>query len=198
LRLGILGGAFNPPHIGHLVLAQEAAVRLSLDRVALVPYGEAPHKTIERDPGAEARLEMTRLAAQGDGRLAVSAIEVERGGPAYTYETLEALGQEEPEAQLVLVMGADAATGLASWRRPQRVLELASLGVAARAGIGEEDVRRAVSAIDGAGRVEVFEMPEVAVSSTLARDRVVAGEPIRYLVPAAVVDYIEREGVYSR
>jgi nicotinate-nucleotide adenylyltransferase len=198
LRLGILGGAFNPPHIGHLVLAQEAAVRLSLDRVVLVPYGEAPHKKIERDPGAEARLEMTGLAADGDGRLAVSAIEVERAGPAYTYETLESLGREQPEAQLVLVMGADAATGLASWRRPQRVLELASLGVAARAGTGEEDVRRAVSTIGGAGRVEVFEMPEVGVSSTLARDRVAAGEPIRYLVPAAVVDYIEREGLYSR
>jgi nicotinate-nucleotide adenylyltransferase len=198
LTLGILGGAFNPPHIGHLVLAQEAAVRLSLDRVVLVPYGEAPHKAIERDPGPEVRLEMTRLAVDGDGRLAVSAIEVERAGPAYTYETLEALGREEPEAQLVLVMGADAATGLASWRRPERVLELASIGIAARAGTGEDEVRRVVSAIDGGGRVEVFEMPEVAVSSTLARDRVAAGEPIRYLVPAAVADYIERERLYSR
>ncbi len=179
------------------MLAQEATLRLSLQRVVLMPYGDAPHKQIEQDPGREARLEMTRLAADGDDRFVVSSLEVERDGPSYTHETLEAVAAQRPGTELVLVIGADAAAGLGGWRRPERVLELASLGVASRPGAGEADARAALERAGGAGRMAAFAIPDIEVSSTLVRQRVQAGEPIRYLVPDAVASYIERQGLYS-
>ncbi|HZO06466.1 MAG TPA: nicotinate-nucleotide adenylyltransferase, partial [Solirubrobacterales bacterium] len=130
--IGVLGSAFNPPHLGHLALAQVALWQLGLDEVILVPTGTAPHKRIADDPGREERMAMTRLAAADDSRFSVSALEVEREGPSYTYETLGLLAEERPETELVFVMGADAAVGLESWREPERVVGLARLAVARR------------------------------------------------------------------
>jgi len=138
--IGVLGSAFNPPHLGHLALAQEALWQLDLDEVVLVPTGEAPHKRIVDDPGRELRLAMTRLAAADDPRFTVSTLEVERDGPSYTYETLQLLAREKGEPDLVFVMGADAAVGFESWREPRRVVELARLAVARRSGISDADV----------------------------------------------------------
>src|SRR3954451_8157407 len=107
---------------------------MGLAEVILVPTGDAPHKRIADDPGREARMEMTRLAAEDDGRFSGSGLEVQREGPSYTYETLEVLAEERGDRDLVFVMGADAAVGLESWREPQRVVRLASLAVARRAG----------------------------------------------------------------
>ncbi len=140
--IGVLGSAFNPPHLGHLALAQEALWQLGLDEVVLVPTGEAPHKRIVDDPGRELRLAMTRLAAADDARFSVSTVEVDREGPSYTYETLELLGRERGDTELVFVMGADAAVGLESWRMPERVVELARLAVARRAGVSDAEVGR--------------------------------------------------------
>ena len=100
MRVGILGGAFNPPHLGHLVCAQEALVQLELDRVVFVPVGEAPHRTLEDDPGPEARLEMVELAMAGDERFTASRIEIDREGPSYTADTLEQLRAEAPDDEL--------------------------------------------------------------------------------------------------
>ena len=133
-RVGVLGGAFNPPHIGHLVLADEAASRLGLQRVLLVPAGEPPHRRIEPEPGRATRLEMARLAAAGNDLLEASEVEVGRQGPSYTFETLELLRRDRPSDELWLLMGADVAAALDSWRRPERVLELARVGVAGRPG----------------------------------------------------------------
>ena len=138
--IGVLGSAFNPPHLGHLALAQEALWQLGLAEVILVPTGVAPHKRIADDPGKELRVTMTRLAAADDARFSVSALEVEREGPSYTYETLEQLAEERGESDLVFVMGADAAVGLESWREPERVVGLARLAVARRAGISDAEV----------------------------------------------------------
>ena len=140
--VGVLGSAFNPPHLGHLALAQEALWQLGLSEVILVPTGEAPHKRILDDPGRELRLAMTRLAAADDSRFSVSTVEVDREGPSYTYETLELLARERPGTDLVFVMGADAAVGLESWRKPERVAELARLAVARRAGVSDTEVVR--------------------------------------------------------
>jgi nicotinate-nucleotide adenylyltransferase len=131
--IGVLGSAFNPPHLGHLALAQEALWQLNLAEVVLVPTGVAPHKRIADDPGKELRVTMTRLAAADDTRFSVSALEVERDGPSYTYETLEQLAEERGESDLVFVMGADAAVGLESWREPERVVEMPQFGVSSSA-----------------------------------------------------------------
>jgi nicotinate-nucleotide adenylyltransferase len=196
--IGVLGSAFNPPHLGHLALAQEALWQLDLDEVILVPTGEAPHKRIADDPGRELRLAMTRLAAADDSRFSVSTLEVERQGPSYTYETLELLAKDRGDRDLVFVMGADAAVGLESWREPQRVTELARLAVARRAGISEADVAAVLRSLGAEGCATMLEMPQFGVSSSAVRERAAAGRPLRYLVPESVARFIEEKGVYGR
>lgn len=194
--IGVLGSAFNPPHLGHLALAQEALWQLGLDEVILVPTGQAPHKRIAEEPGREARMEMTRLAAGEDPRFSVSTLEVEREGPSYTYETLEALAEDRADTQLVFVMGADAAVGLESWRNPERVVELASLAVARRAGVSEADVAAVMRSLGCEQRATMLEMPQFGVSSSAVRERAKQGRPLRYLVPDSVASFIEEKGIY--
>jgi nicotinate-nucleotide adenylyltransferase len=194
--IGVLGSAFNPPHLGHLALAQEALWQLGLGEVVLVPTGEAPHKRIAEDPGRELRMTMTRLAAADDPRFSVSSLEVDRAGPSYTYETLELLAAEKGDRELVFVMGADAAIGLESWRKPERVVELARLAVARRAGIADAEVAAVLRSL-GAARATTLEMPQFGVSSSAVRERAREGRPLRYLVPESVARFIEEKGIYS-
>jgi nicotinate-nucleotide adenylyltransferase len=195
--IGVLGSAFNPPHLGHLALAQEALWQLRLSEVVLMPTGEAPHKRIVDDPGREQRLAMTRLAAADDSRFSVSTLEVDRDGPSYTYETLELLADERGDTELVFVMGADAAVGLESWRRPERVVELARIAVASRSGVSEAEVAATMRSLGADGRATMLEMPQFGVSSSSVRERAAAGRPLRYLVPESVARFIEEKGVYS-
>ena len=194
--IGVLGGAFNPPHIGHLLLAEEAVAALGLDELLLVPTGVAPHKRIEPEPGAAVRLEMARLAAAGSARLRVSALEVEREGPSFAYRTLELLADERPGAELTFVMGADAAAGLERWRRPERVTELARIAVADRPGFDRATVDQALKRL-GARRTEPIAMPSVGISSSLIRERVGEGRPIRWMVPDPVAELIAARGLYA-
>lgn len=194
--IGVLGSAFNPPHLGHLALAQEALWQLGLEEVILVPTGEAPHKRIVDDPGRDVRIAMTRLAAADDSRFSVSAVEVEREGPSYTYETLQVLAEERAETELVFVMGADAAVGLESWRNPERVVELARLAVARRAGVSDAEVAAVMRSLGAEGRATMLEMPQFGVSSSAVRERAAQGRPLRYLVPEPVARFIEEKGVY--
>jgi nicotinate-nucleotide adenylyltransferase len=195
--IGVLGSAFNPPHLGHLALAQEALWQLGLGEVILVPTGEAPHKRIAEDPGRELRMTMTRLAAADDSRFSVSSLEVDRDGPSYTYETLELLAAEKGDTELVFVMGADAAVGLESWRKPERVVELARLAVARRSGISDAEVGAVLRSLGAKGRATMLEMPQFGVSSSAVRDRAREGRPLRYLVPEPVARVIEEKGIYS-
>lgn len=197
-RVGILGGAFNPPHLGHLWLAQEAHARLGLDRVFLVPFGQAPHRVLEADPGSAERLRMAQLAAGGDDRLGVSAIEVDRPGPSYMADTLTLLREIEPATELTLILGADQATRLRTWHEPERVLEQARVAVADREGFGRADVVAALDGLPGSEAIEGFPLPRIEVSSTLVRERVAAGLPIRYLVTDSVADHIAERGLYSK
>jgi nicotinate-nucleotide adenylyltransferase len=197
VRLGILGGTFNPPHLGHLVCAQEAYLQLRLGRVVLIPARIPPHKPVTDEPGVEHRLEMCRMAIAGDKkRFAVSGLEAERGGPSYTLDTLEVLHEREPESELFLIVGADVAIGFPTWREPERVLSLATLAVAQRPGTRRRDVEQALARIPGGQQARFFDMPEIGISSTMLRDRVRASEPTRYLVPDAVRSYIDQHRLY--
>lgn len=182
-----------------MVLAQEAAAQLGLERVRLVPTGRAPHKRIPDDPGAEARVEMAAAATDRDGLLEVERFEVEEAGrsdePSYAYRTLESLAGEG--MQLVWIMGADAAAGLERWRNPERILELARLAIAERRGVERAEVEAVLKRLGGTRRATFVEMPEIGVSSTLVRQRVAAGKPIRYLVPEGVAELIARRGLYA-
>ena len=122
MRIGILGGTFNPPHLGHLICAQEAYLQLGLDRVTLIPARIPPHKPVEDEPGAEHRLELCRLAIRGDeDRFQVSDLEIRREGPSYTVDTLEELHSSAPDHELFLIVGGDIAAGLPGWHEPERV-----------------------------------------------------------------------------
>jgi nicotinate-nucleotide adenylyltransferase len=195
-QVGLLGGTFNPPHIGHLVCAQEALVQLGLDRVLLVPVGIAPHKRVEADPGVAHRVAMCEAAVAGDERLGVSLADAERDGPSYTIDLLRALAGADA---LTFIVGGDMAYSLPAWRDPEGVLALARLAVAEREGVRRADISERLAAIAGAsGRVCFFDMPRLDISSSLIRRRAAAGQPLRYLTPDAVVAYIEREGLYRR
>ena len=196
MRIGILGGTFNPPHLGHLVCAQEAYFQLGLDRVLLVPVRTPPHKLLREDPGPGHRLALCRLAARGDERFEASDLEICRDGPSYTVDTLEQLHATVQDSELYLIVGGDIATGLPEWRAPERVLSLATLAVAGRPGTARASIEAALRCVPGGERVRFFRMPRIAVSSTLVRRRAMSGEPIRYLVPDAVARYIERHRLY--
>ena len=196
--LGILGGTFNPPHIGHLVCAQEARAQLGLDRVALMPVHTAPHKEARDDPGPQARLALCQAAAAGDEALEVSALEIERGGPSYTVDTLRALHGSREGDDLTFIVGGDMASTLPSWREPEAVLELARLAVAEREEHRRQEIAERLSGLHGADeRVVFFTMPRLDISSSDIRRRVAEGRPVRWLVPGEVCDEIERRGLYA-
>ena len=199
MRIGILGETFNPPHVGHLVMAQEAHTQLGLDRVVLMPVHAPPHKALEDDPGPEARLELCELAVAKDDRLAVSRLELDRGGPSYTVDTLRAIRAEAPGDELVFVVGGDNAASLATaWREPEAVLELATMAVAEREELRREQIAEAVADLRGADRLAFFAMPRLDVSSSDVRRRVREGRPIRYLVPDDAARLIGARGYYRR
>jgi len=195
-RVGILGGTFNPPHIGHLICAQEAHEQLDLDVVTLIPVHTPPHKEAGDDPGVEHRIELCRLLVAHDGRLAVSRLEADRPGPSFTVDTLTELHEAHPGDDLIFIVGGDMARSLPSWREPERILELATLAVAEREGVGRTDIAETLAPLHGADRVVFFDMPRIDVSSTRVRERVAAGRPVRYLVSDAVERYIATQGLY--
>lgn len=196
-RIGILGGTFNPPHLGHLVCAQEAFVQLELDELVFVPTGLPPHKELLEDPGPRHRLALCRRATAGDERFTVSELELRREGPSYTVDTLQELHATVQDSELYLIVGGDIAAGLPEWREPKRVLSLATLAVVGRPGTARAAVETALARVPARSGVSFFTMPQIAVSSTLVRRRVRAGQPIRYLVPDGVDHYIERHSLYK-
>jgi nicotinate-nucleotide adenylyltransferase len=196
LRIGVFGGAFNPPHLGHLVCAQEVLLQLGLERVLFVPVGQAPHREIPDDPGREVRLEMVELAIAGDERFAVSRVEVDREGPSYTSDTLELFRAESPDDELFLILGGDQAAALPTWHEPEKVLERATVAAVERVGWSRSAIGIKLARLRGADRVRHIDMPVIQISATGIRRRVREGRPIRYLVPAEVEEYIRVRGLY--
>jgi len=161
-----------------------------------MPVAVPPHKEAEEDPGAEARFGMCEAAVAGDERMEVSRIEIERGGPSYTIDTLRAIHATSPGDELTFIVGGDMAASLASWREPEALLELATLGVAERVGNKRDQIVAALDGLCDAARVRFFSMPRIDLSSTDIRARVRAGRSIRYLVPDDVARLIDARGLY--
>jgi nicotinate-nucleotide adenylyltransferase len=197
VRLGILGGTFNPPHLGHLVCAQEAYLQLSLDQVMLIPARIPPHKPVEEEPGADHRLELCRLAVDGDERFSVSDVEIDRDGPSYTVDTLVELTSQAPDNELFLILGGDVAAGLPKWHEPGKVLSLSTLAIAERKGTPRAEIENALEHLSGIDQARFFSMPTIEISSTEIRRRVRAGEPITYLVPEQVAEYVREHHLYG-
>jgi nicotinate-nucleotide adenylyltransferase len=194
-RIGILGGSFDPVHIGHLLLAQTAHEQAHLDRIMFVPAGHQWRKAEREMTPATQRLEMVRLAVDDVPYFEVSEIEVEREGPSYSDVTLEQVHDANPAAELFFILGYDALADLPHWHAPQRVCELATLAVAARAdGPGLAASHAALG--DLSARIVWLDMPQLEISASVIRERAKAGLPLRWLVPDAVADYIAAQDLY--
>ncbi len=193
-RLGIMGGTFDPIHHGHLLTAEEAAVQFALDEVVFVPTGQPWMKEGREVSATEHRYLMTVIATASNPRFSVSRVEIDRDGPTYTVETLHALQEEHPDAELFFVTGADAMLEILHWKDPEEVLSLAHVIAATRPGY--DLARFEAEASSHHPNVSVMNIPALAISSTDIRQRVRAGRPIRYLVPEGVKSYIEKAGLY--
>jgi nicotinate-nucleotide adenylyltransferase len=195
--LGILGGTFNPPHLGHLAIARHARSELELERVALMPAGAPPHKPIALDPGPERRAAMCRLLADGIAGVCVSGLELERDGPSYTVDTLRAIHESHPQAELTFIVGADIASTVPAWHEAPELLALADLAVAARPGSDRRGLLDALAPLGDSSRVRFLDAPLVDASSSSVRARAAAAEPLEQLVGPAVAAYIAEHGLYG-
>ena len=192
--IGVLGGSFNPPHVGHLVIASDAAAAVDLEQVLFVPAAAPPHKDVADDVPAAVRLEMTRLAVDDDERFAASGVEIELG-LRFTSDTLAALAARRRGRELVFVGGSDTLLQFETWHQPDLILERARFVVAPRPGDAPAAIERAVARW-GRDRVTILPSVAIGVSSSMVRARVRAGRPISYLVPRAVERFIEERGLY--
>lgn len=186
-RIGVLGGTFDPPHVGHLIVASDACDALRLDRLLFIPAAAPPHKPGRVEATPAQRMEMVHAAIAGDARFEADDVELRRDGASYSVDTLRVLRERYPAAELFFILGADQIRDFHTWREPGEVARLATLAAVARAGdelpaLGYEPTPVPVTRID--------------VSSTDIRTRVREGRSIRYLVPVAVIEMIERYGLY--
>ncbi|HEU4994682.1 MAG TPA: nicotinate-nucleotide adenylyltransferase [Gemmatimonadaceae bacterium] len=192
MRLAIFGGSFDPPHVGHLLAAQDAFEQLSLDRLVFVPAATQPLKVGRTVASASQRLAMVRLLVDGDPRFEVSPVEVERSGLSFTVDTLEHFTAAHPGAELFLLVGADVLDTFSQWREPEQIAKLAHLVVLERVG----DRPASLPAGLEGRRVERLPTRRMDVSSTEIRERVRAGKSIRGFVMDSVAAFIARDGLY--
>jgi nicotinate-nucleotide adenylyltransferase len=191
-RIGVLGGTFDPVHVGHLILAEQARETARLDEVRLVPAARPPHKEGRTLTLFSQRVEMLQLAAAGNAAFVVDELEKDRPGPSYTAETLEELARAFPGATLVLIVGSDCVPELANWKDPERIAKLVEVVALLRPGAA------AVTPKAPAGlRLAWIQGPGVEISSRDLRERIGSGRSVRYLVPRAVEEFIRAHGLYG-
>jgi nicotinate-nucleotide adenylyltransferase len=193
-RLGVMGGTFDPIHHGHLVAASEVQAWFGLDEVVFVPTGQPYQKASRKVAPAEHRYLMTVVATASNPRFTVSRVDIDRPGPTYTIDTLTDLAAQHPDADLYFITGADALADILKWRSAQEMFELASFVGCTRPGYVAD-----TSTLEGMppDRVSIVEIPALAISSTECRDRTARGEPVWYLVPDGVVQYISKHRLYQ-
>jgi nicotinate-nucleotide adenylyltransferase len=196
MNIGIFGGTFDPPHVGHLVIADQALTQLKLDEVWFMPAGQPPHKVNNHVSAAVHRVEMTRLAIQDHAGFKLSTFDVDRPGPHYSAIAMELLEQAHPQHDWHFIMGADSLEDLPRWYEPRRLIAQATLAVAGRPG-ASTDLHELEQVIPGLSkRVRWVNAPLVDLSSTQLRQMANAGASLRYLVPDAVREYIHQHRLY--
>ena len=193
VRLGVFGGTFDPPHVGHVTLTRELRESGVVDEILWIPVAIPPHKPSGPRTSPELRMEMVRAAIDGRANQSASNIELLREGPSYTVDTLRALRSEHPEATPVLIMGSDQFAELAEWHKAEEVVQFADVCVLPRGGVELDSVRPRLSVVWCAADVA-----SIDVSSSGIRKRVREGRPYRHLVPEAVAEIIEREDLYGQ
>jgi nicotinate-nucleotide adenylyltransferase len=187
-RVGILGGTFNPPHLGHLIIANEVLYQLDLDEVRFMPAGSPPHKVIKGDTSGEQRKEMVREAIKDHPKFLLEPIELEKDGPSYTYETVKLLVEREPDTEFHFIIGGDMIAYLPKWHKIEELSQLIQF-------VG---VKRPGYETESRYNVKMVEVPQIEISSTLIRDRIASGGTVTYLIPERVSDYIREEKLYGK
>jgi len=192
MKIGIYGGTFDPPHQGHLIVAEHVRVHLGLDRIVFMPVALAPHKRGQEVTDGRHRLAMLRLAMASNPGFEVSDVEISRGGVSYTIDTLTALRAKHPDALFSILIGADNALDFDSWRDPAGIRANASVVVMHRPGVALDDaaLRRAIP------EAIVVDVPGIEIAARTIRGRVAEGLSVRYLVPDSVLDYIHENRLY--
>ena len=201
MRQGIFGGTFDPIHLGHLVLAEQCREQVRLDQVLFIPSARPPHKQNQPLTPFDKRVEMLRLALSGQPAFRIEELENDRPGPSYTADTLRILKERQPSTELFLILGADSLNDLPGWHDPRGILDLATLAIVARPG-WEMPPLTALWQSLGRGKeetphIEVVHCPLIDISSRDLRQRVVAGQSIRYMVPRALEAYVQEKKLYQ-
>ena len=197
IRIGIIGGTFDPIHYGHLIIAEEARVKVGLARVIFIPAGNPPHKLRRPYSPAQHRYRMVELAIASNPYFEVSPVEVNRPGPSYSVDTVRMLREEMgPEVDLFFIMGVDSLAGILTWHKPEELIKLCKIIAVNRPGYGV-DIDALDQVLPGIKKQVIFiRAPEIGISSTEIQERVRAGLPIRYLVPPEVERYIYEHHLY--
>ena len=196
-RIGVFGGSFNPIHIGHLVIAEAARQEFNLREVLFIPTGDTPNKTMHHT-GKYARYRMVELAIADNPHFSISPIEMEREGPSYTVDTIRALRQEREDTEFYFIAGTDAVADLPTWRYNRELLDICHFICASRPG-NEEKLRHTVRYFGETGlrKIHFLRTPELEISSTILRGMIRADRSARYLMPDAVIRYIQENGLYK-
>jgi nicotinate-nucleotide adenylyltransferase len=199
MKVGIMGGTFDPPHIAHLIIAEVARVSLELNQVVFIPAGDPWMKSAHTVTSAEKRVEMVSLAIASNPAFVLSLIEVKRPGPTYTVDTIEQLsGEVGYDAGLFLLLGWDSVAELPSWKAPYRISKMARIVAFPRPGFAKPELAELGKGMPGiAERIEYIDEPYLSVSSTCIRQRVREGKSVRYLVPDTVGQYIVEHNLYT-
>ncbi len=192
-KIGILGGTFDPVHMGHLVLAEQVRERLKLSRVLFIPCLSPPHKTRRKLSLPEDRFRMTSLAVEGNRCFSISDMELKREGPSYTVDTLKQLRQTYRGAEIYFLTGSDVLDEIHTWKSPEEIYKLAKMAIAVRPGFDDFDRENRF-----AKKSLVVDITGLDISSSQIRERVKRGQSIRYLVPSRVEEYIKRKKLYTK
>jgi len=192
-KIGVLGGTFDPIHVGHLVLAEQVREKFQLEQVIFIPSASPPHKTEQKLSSAEDRLKMTKLAVEGNPYFSVSDIELKREGLSYTVETLRKLKDLYKNSEIYFLTGSDVLNEITTWKDPEEIYKLAKIVIAVRPGFDKFD-----SEDHFAKKSIIVNITGVDISSTQIREKVKKGESIKYLVPLKVEEYIKKRNLYKK
>lgn len=197
-KIGIMGGTFNPIHIGHLLLAENAREHFALDEILFIPSGYSYMKNETEVADKQMRLEMTRLAIEDNPSFTLSSIEVDRAGNTYTCETLKALKEREPENEFYFIVGADSLFSMETWRQPEDIFGQCIILAAVRDDKDKDDIREQMKYLEEKYGANIRQIPfsDIAISSTDIRKKISEGRSVRYMVPDRVISYIEAHDLY--
>jgi nicotinate-nucleotide adenylyltransferase len=198
-KIGIMGGTFDPIHIGHLMLAEQAYDKFELDKVLIMPSGNPPHKDNAVSALSKHRVQMARLAIESNKHFELSLIEVERSGYTYTYETLEDLKKENPDVEYYFIIGADSLLDFDKWKEPKKICEDSTILVATRYNLSSIELKRQIDDVANKYNAKIYslETPNIDISSKLIRTLVSTGKSIKYYVSNDVERYIYKNNLYK-